>query len=83
MSHREVVITTFDNPFDPIDDFDNWWRFDRDHQYNSNELVARLIQLSPQLSPFEEMQAQENAIDTIIKNDFQNIYKKVVKEIDD
>lgn len=82
MPYRVVVLTTFDNPFDPIDDFDNWWRYDRDHQYNTNELIARLIQLSPQFSPFEEMKAQENAIDTIIKNDFQNIYKKVVREVD-
>lgn len=83
MSRRAVVLTTFDNPFDPIDDFDNWWRFDRDHGYNTNELLARFIALSPQYSPYEEMLAQENAIDTIILNDFQNIYKKVVREVSD
>lgn len=36
-------LTTTDNPFSPIDDYDNWSKFDRDHGYNTDELVARIV----------------------------------------
>ena len=29
------AITTVDNPFDPFDNFDSWYRFDMDKGYNS------------------------------------------------
>ena len=37
-----LYLTTEDNPFSPVDDFDAWWKFDRDHGYYTNELVARI-----------------------------------------
>ena len=36
-------LTTADNPFSPIDDYDNWSKFDHDHGYNTDELVARIV----------------------------------------
>lgn len=36
-------LTTTDNPFSPIDDYDNWSKFDHDHGYNTDELVARIV----------------------------------------
>jgi hypothetical protein len=36
-------LTTTDNPFSPIDDYDNWSKFDHDHGYNTDELVARVV----------------------------------------
>ena len=82
---KECRLTTFDNPFDPFDDFTSWELFDREKGYNSSNLLARITKDSDELSQTEKDLEIERAIDEIIKYDFMNIYKKVVKEttIDD
>lgn len=74
------AITTTDNPYDPIDDFDSWYRFDMDKGYNSCALLDRLALTSDQLTDEENQREIERAIDEIIKYDVLNIYKKVKKE---
>lgn len=76
-----VAITTIDNPFDPFDDFDSWYRFDMDKGYNSCALLARLAFTSDAFTDKENDEEIERAIDEIIKYDVLNIYKKVKREI--
>lgn len=73
----KCALTTFDNPFDPFDQFDDWFRFDYDKGYNSCSYLDRIAATSDQLSDKENEQEIERAIDEIIKYDFMNIYKKV------
>lgn len=73
----KCALTTFDNPFDPFDQFDDWFRFDCDKGYNSCSYLDRIAATSDQLSDEENDQEIERAIDEIIKYDFMNIYKKV------
>ena len=73
----KCALTTFDNPFDPFDQFDEWFRFDCDKGYNSCSYLDRIAATSDQLSDKENEQEIERAIDEIIKYDFMNIYKKV------
>ena len=47
----KVSVTTIDNPFDPIDDFDRWYREDRRLQHFTTERLARLCQASDELGP--------------------------------
>lgn len=75
------AITTVDNPFDPFDDFDSWYRFDMDKGYNSCSLLARLALTSDAFTDKENDEEIERAIDEIIKYDVLNIYKKVKREI--
>lgn len=75
------AITTVDNPFDPFDDFDSWYRFDMDKGYNSCALLDRIALTSDQFTDKENRNEIERAIDEIIKFDVLNIYKKVKKEI--
>lgn len=75
------AITTVDNPFDPFDDFDLWYRFDMDKGYNSCALLDRIALTSDQFTDNENCNEIERAIDEIIKFDVLNIYKKVKKEI--
>lgn len=74
------ALTTFDNPFDPIEQFDSWLMFDADKGYNSLCYLDRIAKTSDQLSDVENEQEVERAIDEIIKYDFRNIYKKVKRD---
>lgn len=71
------MLTTFDNPFDPFEQFTSWRLFDLEKGYNSSERLARFVNLSDELSEVEENIEIERAIDEVIKYDFLNIYKKV------
>lgn len=73
------ALTTFDNPFDPFEQFSDWFRFDVDQGYYSCAYLARIAKTSEQFSDEENNQEIERAIDEIIKHDFRNIYKKVKK----
>ena len=77
MAHA-VALTTFDNPFDPFDDFASWFLFDIEKGYNTCSYLGRIAKTSDQFSDLENQREIERAIDEIIKNDFMNIYKKVV-----
>jgi len=80
---RAVALTTFDNPFDPFEQFDSWFLFDVEKGYNSCGYLARIAKTSDTFSDEENNAEIERAIDEIILYDFLNIYKKVTKEIAD
>lgn len=76
----KCMLSTFDNPFDPFDQFDSWFQFDCDKGYNSCSYLDRIAATSDQLSEEENDQEIERAIDEIVKYDFMNVYKKVKRE---
>lgn len=75
------AITTKDNPFDPIDQFDSWFMFDVDKGYNSCAYLDRIAHTSDSMSDEENEKEIERAIDEILKYDFMNIYRKVKREV--
>lgn len=75
-----VYITTFDNPYDPADEFDDWLRFDRVHGYGTLEFFARLTNLGDESSESSQDEDIEAAIDTILELDGSGFYKKLVRE---
>lgn len=77
--NRRVMLTTFDNPYDPFNEFTSWFLFDVEKGYNTCAYLDRIAKTSDQLSEEENRQEIERAIDEIIKYDFMNIYKKVIK----
>ena len=80
---RVCMLTTVDNPYDPFDQFDSWYQFDMDKGYSSCSYLARIARTSYQLTDKENNEEIEHAINEIIKYDFMNIYRKVVRETDD
>ena len=72
-----AMLTTVDNPYDPIDDFMNWYMFDVEKGYNSCSYLARIAKTSEQFTDLENEEEIERAIDEIIKYDFMNIYVKI------
>lgn len=77
---QKVNITTIDNPFDPFDEFDKWFDFDIEKGYYTCSKLARIADITDDMSPFEEEKEIERAINRIIEIDPLDIYIKVVKE---
>lgn len=76
------ALTTTDNPYDPFDDFSNWYMFDVEKGYNTSAYLARIAKTSEQLSEKENNEEIERAIDEIIKYNPLNIYVKVKKSVE-
>ena len=74
-------LTTFDNPFDPFDDFSNWFLFDVENGYNTCSLLDRLSIITDEMSDKEINEEHNKVIDQIIDNDILNIYKKVKRKM--
>ena len=75
------MLTTFDNPYDPFTQFNEWFMFDSvEKKYNTHSLLARTANLTDDMSQVEYNREVERAIDQIILYDFMNIYKKVRKK---
>lgn len=76
---NEVALTTFDNPFDPFEQFTSWFLFDVEKGYNSCNYLARIAKLTDDMTQKEENEEVERAIDEIIAMNPLGIYKKVFK----
>jgi hypothetical protein len=74
------MLTTFDNPYNPFEQFTSWFLFDVEKGYNTCSYLGRIARTSDQLSEEENELEIERAIDEIIKYDFRNIYKKVTRQ---
>lgn len=74
---NECTLTTFDNPYNPFEQFTSWLLFDNEKGYNTCGYLARIAKLSDDMTEKETNEEIERAIDEIIKYDFMNIYKKV------
>ena len=75
------MLTTFDNPHSPFDDFEAWYNFDTTHDYGTLALLARIAKSSPDLSDADQALAIEQAIDEIVKENVSGMHKKVSKII--
>lgn len=78
----ESMLTTFDNPFDPFDEFVPWFLFDVEKGYYTCNLLARIARYSEDFSTVEDKEETERAIDKIIYYDDLNIYKKVTRNVE-
>ena len=79
----KCALTTIDNPYYPFEEWNSGYQYDMDKGYNSCAYLDRIARTSEQLSTEENELEIERAIDEIIKYDFMNIYKKIVKKSTD
>lgn len=75
-------LTTFDNPFDPFDDFTSWFMFDVEKGYNTCGYLDRIANVTEDMSQKEANKEIERAIDEIIEFNPLNIYKKVERKVE-
>ena len=79
-TEKEYMLTTFDNPFDPFEQFTQWFLFDIGKGYNTCSYLARVANTTDDMTQKEKDSEIERAIDEIISYDFRNIYKKVERD---
>jgi hypothetical protein len=73
----ESMLTTVDNPFNPFTQNDEWTAYDESKGHYTNCFLARVAKLSNELSPEDESIAIEAAIDEIVKENVNGLYRKV------
>jgi hypothetical protein len=76
----ESMLTTTDNPYDPFDNFDEWYAFDQRKGYHTPGFLARIAVVSDELSEEDQSLAIERAIDEIVEENVLGLYKKVTRE---
>ena len=73
-----VMITTVDNPFSPLTDWDDWYNYDESKGYCTSEYLSRIVKTSDELGDQDQDRAIEDAIDEIIDLNPDGFYKKIV-----
>lgn len=81
-TETDFRLTTFDNPFDPFDDFTSWFMYDVEKGYNTCGYLDRVSNVTDDMSQKEANKEIERAIDEIIELNPLNIYKKVVRQVE-
>lgn len=79
MNDNDYMLTTYDNPFNPFEDFERWFKEDILLGHNCCGLLGRKASTSKLFSDEVNEQIIDNAMNEIIKSD-PLVYKKVTKE---
>ena len=74
------MLTTLDNPFDPFNDFASWFKFDLEKGHHTASRIARIANLSNEMSQKEVDAEMERAMDLIVKYDFEDKYIKITEK---
>lgn len=75
------MLTTVDNPYNPFEQFDEWYSFDVLRGYNSCSYLARIAKTTDgDFSEVDDRIEIERAIDEIVQYNILGIYKKVVPD---
>lgn len=75
----EVMLTTLDNPYNPFDNFDEWYAYDENKGYHTCSLLARIAWVSNELSEEDNRLAIDEAMNIIMRNDPLDLYIKIKK----
>ena len=79
MGYRTCRLSTFDNKFDPLNQFKDWMFEDDRLGHGALARIGRVSTMSDDELTDEENEIEnERAIDRIIKHDPENIFRKLV-----
>lgn len=85
MAKKKVtMLTTYDNKFDPFDEWEKWYDFDTDlqHPHNTCAYLARMTDASPEMSQADQELATLIAMQKIIEFEPET-YKLITKEVEE
>lgn len=70
------MLTTIDNPFNPFEEFERWWKEDLRLGYDTCGLLARISNVSDIVSDEVYEKDVDDAMDEIVRS-FPLIFRKV------
>lgn len=73
----EHVLTTVDNPFNPVTQFTEWDAWDRQAGYCTLALLGRVVITSDDLSDADQAQAIEAAMEEIVRENASGMHRMV------
>lgn len=80
---ERVHITTIDNPFNPFEDFASWYDFDMEKGYCSCQRVARLANITDDMTDLEEEAEIERATKRLVEIDPLDIFQLYVIKVEE
>lgn len=80
---ERVHITTIDNPFNPFEDFASWYDFDMEKGYCSCQRVARLANITDDMTDIEEEKEIERATRRLVEIDPLDIFQLYIIKVKD
>ena len=78
---ERVHITTIDNPFNPFEDFASWYDFDMEKGYCSCQRVARLANITDDMTDLEIEEETERATKRLVEIDPLDIFQLYVIKV--
>lgn len=83
--YKEAMLTTTDNPWDPFDNFYEWYREDQRLAQDQCRAtccgyLAKLMPCTDEVSEEEYNQVQNDVIDEIVELDLSGTFKKVTRD---
>jgi hypothetical protein len=73
------MLTTADNPFSPFTQYAEWNTWDEAAGYHTNSYLARVVRISDELSEADLDAAYESAVDEIVQENVNGMYRKVAE----
>ena len=77
--NTDYMLTTVDNPFNPFTRFKEWMAYDASCGYDTPSFLARIVQSSEEISDPDQEIAINDAIDEIVRENVNGLYRKVSK----
>jgi hypothetical protein len=77
MDEAEYMLTTVDNPYSPVTQFNEWRNWDETKKYYTLSYLARITKTSHELSDADQAVALNQAMDEIVYEN-NKLYKKVL-----
>lgn len=76
---KEIKITTFDNPFSPFTQFDEWYQYDIQKGYDTLGTLSRMTMNSNLLSERDQIRIIGDSMIELVKM-LPQTYKLVLEE---
>jgi hypothetical protein len=74
----EHMLTTTDNPFNPVTQWNEWNAWDIAEGHHTLALLGRVVITSDELSEADQALAIEQAIDEIVEENVSGVHRKVL-----